>query len=507
MAAIDHANSLGSDIDIEAARPSSNQPRIPSSRIARDNEGDENGTRTRSPENNGQTSSPEERNLPGSPGASSGDDNKTIVAWEDGDPENPYNWPRLNKGAILSLTMMLLINSTMGPALPSSAIPFIAEQYNIGSPQWNTLPISVFMIGYVFGPILWGPLSEQYGRRLIVLATFVCFSMWTMACALTPNCAALIVFRFFVDVFAGSAIAVIPGIVPDMYGDHRTQGRAMAIFMAVTCFGPLFAPIVSGFVSPSIGWRWSFWVGLILAGVTFVLLVFIPETFAPILLSCRAHDLREADPVANAHFVFPRDLEPKTSLKKLAAVVLARPIRMIFYEPIASCTCAFPIIFGDLYGLSPGVTGLTFLSIGGGSLIALPVFFAYDSVLCCVQRRAQARGGHISVLFHREEFRRLPLACLGGPLFVASFFWLNFSARDDVPVIVPVLAGFPFGAGYILISIALLNYLTDAYEIYAASANAASSMTRSLLVVSLPLAMTPMFEQFGIAGACSLSAG
>ena len=51
------------------------------------------------------------------------------------------------------------------------------------------------------------------------------------------------------------------------------------------------------------------------------------------------------------------------------------------------------------------------------------------------------------------------------------------------------------------------NYLTDAYEIYAASANAASSFTRSLLATVLPLATTPMFEKLGIAGACSLMGG
>ena len=49
--------------------------------------------------------------------------------------------------------------------------------------------------------------------------------------------------------------------------------------------------------------------------------------------------------------------------------------------------------------------------------------------------------------------------------------------------------------------------MTDAYEIYAASANAASSFTRSLLATVLPLATTPMFEKLGIAGACSLMGG
>ncbi len=53
----------------------------------------------------------------------------------------------------------------------------------------------------------------------------------------------------------------------------------------------------------------------------------------------------------------------------------------------------------------------------------------------------------------------------------------------------------------------MLNYLTDAYEIFAASANAAASSARSFLAVILPLATTPMFEQLGINGALGLLGG
>ncbi|PHH90096.1 hypothetical protein CDD83_4521 [Cordyceps sp. RAO-2017] len=104
--------------------------------------------------------------------------------------------------------------------------------------------------------------------------------------------------------------------------------------------------------------------------------------------------------------------------------------------------------------------------------------------------------------------RRLPLALAGGPLFVLALLWLGFSARPPaVPLAVPVLAGVPFGAGFMLIFMALLNYLTDAYDVFAASANAASSCSRSLLAVVLPLATAPMFARLGVTGACALLAG
>lgn len=282
--------------------------------------------------------------------------------------------------------------------------------------------------------------------------------------------------------------------------------------LQTTVFGPLFAPIISGFCSPTIGWRWTFWISLIYAGISMIPLIFLPETYGPILLVRRAKRLRRKDPMSN--FVAPHELE-KMDLRQLAVRVLTRPIRMLFFELIVSATCmylalcyaifymtfqAFPIIYEDLYGLSAGIEGLTFLTIGVGALCALPIFFGWDAYL------KHAQDADLPWT-HKEEYRRVPLACLGGPLFVISLFWLGWTARADIPFVVPMLAGIPFGMGFMLIFMALLNYLTDAYEIFAASANAISSCTRSLLATVLPFASAPMFTRLGISGACSLLGG
>ena len=282
--------------------------------------------------------------------------------------------------------------------------------------------------------------------------------------------------------------------------------------LQATVFGPLLAPIISGFASPTIGWRWSFWIGLIYAVVSLALLAFLPETFAPVLLERRARRLRKANPALRV--LAPRELEPR-SIRQLATVVLTRPLRMLASELIVSTTCAylaliytifymsfqaFPLVFQGLYGLSPGATGLAFLPIGAGAVLALPVFWGYDALV----RRAQARGRPWA---KRDECRRVPLAFLGGPVFALSLFWLGFAARPDLPFAAPMLAGVPFGLGFLLIFMALLNYLTDAYEIFAASANAAASTTRSLLATVLPLATAPLFRRLGVAGACSLLGG
>lgn len=130
--------------------------------------------------------------------------------------------------------MMQVINSTMGSALPSNAIPFITAEWGITNEQQQVLPISVFLIGYVFGPVVWAPLSEHLGRRMLTIITFVMFTIWTMACALAPNWPAFLFFRLFTGVFASSPIAIVAGILADIYGDTETRGRAMTAFMVVS---------------------------------------------------------------------------------------------------------------------------------------------------------------------------------------------------------------------------------------------------------------------------------
>ncbi|KAJ4142588.1 hypothetical protein NW754_010030 [Fusarium falciforme] len=421
--------------------------------------------------------------------------NEVLVNWELDDPENPYNWSKSKKNLVLFYTAVLVINSTMGSALPSLAIPNIVEDFGITSPSRESLT----HIGLPH-------------RLRLCFATFGLFTVFTMACALAPNWPALLIFRFFCGAFASSPIAIVAGILADVYNDPRTRGRAFAIFMVCTTGGPILSPIISGFAGPSIGWRWVFWIALIVAGVTLVLIAFLPETYGPILLSRRARKIRKEDPASRA--IAPRDLE-STDLRQLLTVVLTRPLRMLIFEPIVTTTCAylslvytifymsfqaFPIIFQDVYGLSPGVTGLAYLPIFGGAAVTLPIFWAWDNALA----RATARD---APWVQREEYRRLPLACLGGPLFVISLFWLGWSAREGVSFIAPMLAGIPFGMGFMLIFMAMLNYLTDAYEIFAASANAAASTCRSLFAVVLPLATTPMFRRLEIPGACSLLGG
>lgn len=241
------------------------------------------------------------------------------------------------------------------------------------------------------------------------------------------------------------------------------------------------------------------------------LVLFMPETYGPVILQRRAKKLRKE--TGDNSIVAPLD-EQNRDFKKTLAVILSRPFRMIAQEAIVSLTCsylslayaifylyfqAYPIIFQGIYKMSPGIAGLCFLPIAVGAVFACLISIWYDNYLS----KAKARNAAWSQI---EEYRRLPLACIGGPLYVGALFWIGWTASPNIHWAVPMLSGLPFGIGFLLIFMCMLNYLADAYETFSASALSAASCCRSIMGAVLPLAAKPMFERLGVHWACSLIA-
>jgi MFS family permease len=129
--------------------------------------------------------------------------------------------------------MIVVVNSTLGSSLPANAIPFISKEFNITASTTQILPLSMYLVGYILGPLLFGPLSETYGRKMVITSTFMLFTIFTMACAVAPNFASLLIFRLTTGINASSPISVIGGVYADIYDDPVTRGRALSLFMAV----------------------------------------------------------------------------------------------------------------------------------------------------------------------------------------------------------------------------------------------------------------------------------
>lgn len=154
--------------------------------------------------------------------------------------------------------VILCINSTMGSTLTSNTYPFLKAAFDLPDGPQSVLAASVYLVGFMFGPLIFAPLSEYYGRRPILFWGFVCFTLSTLAVAAAPTWQAFLFFRFLTGTFGAPPLSIFGGVIADMYDDENVRGKVMIVWSASTVVGPLSAPILAGFVSPH-GWRWTFW--------------------------------------------------------------------------------------------------------------------------------------------------------------------------------------------------------------------------------------------------------
>jgi MFS family permease len=170
-----------------------------------------------------------------------------------------------------------------------------------------------------------------------MMISFAIFTIFSITSAVSPNFAALVIFRLLVGIGGSCAISVVGGICADIYHDPKSRGRSMAGFMAATTFGPILGPPISGYISV-VSWAWGFWVGAILAGVTWPLFIFLPETYGPVILKHRAQRLRKE--TGDESIIAPIELE-KTDFNHIVTVILTRPLRMLCFEPLVLFTCLY----------------------------------------------------------------------------------------------------------------------------------------------------------------------
>ncbi|KAJ8690033.1 hypothetical protein PTI98_012879 [Pleurotus ostreatus] len=426
------------------------------------------------------------------------------------DLENPQNWSVRRKWGITAVCIMMTVNVTFASSAPTAATHAVIATFGI-SAEVSYLMTTTFLLGYVFGPLFWGPGSELWGRRPIFLIAMISYTVLHLGQALAKNIETLLVTRFLSGFFAVAPMTNCGGVIADIWS-AETRGLATSLFTASVFMGPVMGPIVAGYiVESSLSWRWVFWVMMMFAGAcTLLMIILLPETYAPVLLQKRARRLRKADPEKN-HAIYAEHERSDWSFKGVLHRTLFRPFKMLAMEPILLLVTfyvsivyailyalfqAFPIIFVSKRGFTIAQDGLIFIGIGIGtslgSLINVFTSRHYPALI------AKWKG------FPPPE-ERLYGAMIGGPCLVVGIFWLGWTGEySSIPWYVPALSSLFLGTSISLIFISFLSYLVDTYLMYSASAFAANTMCRSAAAAAFPLFTVQMFTKMGVNWACTL---
>jgi hypothetical protein len=320
------------------------------------------------------------------------------------------------------------------------------------------------------------------------------------------NITTLLVLRLLSGIFGSSPIVNAGGAIADLFVPAQ-RGLAMTVYCAAPFLAPVLGPVVGGFVSENIGWRWVQGVCCILIGTIGILgVIFVPETYGPVLLARRASRLSKSDGK-----VYISVLERHQGKKRPSEVfkrALVRPWVFLFREPIVLVASiymatlygtlymfvgAMPIVYNEDRMWSEGIGGLAFMGIVAGLTFGV-AYSVYDNrryVKLLLSNTATAES-------------RLPPAIIGAvalPISMFAFAWTNY---PSIHWSVSIILSAPYGFGCALVIIPLINYLIDSYTIYAASVLAAAAIFRSIVGAAFPLFTTQMYDNIGIHWASSI---
>lgn len=375
-----------------------------------------------------------------------GVDTAIVDWWGPEDPENPQNWSRAKKFFVTFEICFLTFSVYIGSAIYSAGIESVMVTFGV-SQVASTLGLTLFVIGYALGPMIWAPMSEipQIGRNPVYIGTLILFVVLQVPTALAVNFGMLMAFRFLTGFIGSPSLATGGASIGDMYTPaKRTYGIAVWGIGAVS--GPTLGPVVGGWAAEFKGWKWPIWELMWLSGGCLAMLIFfLPETSSTNILYRRARRLRKL--TGNDKITCEAEIESKDMTgKEIAMMTLVRPFTLSITEPIALALNvyialiygkithprefdpligagllyiwfeSFPIVFIEIYGFSLGTEGLAFLGILVGVLIVFPPFIWYQYKY--VEPKFDENGDL------KPEFR-LPPSFVGAFCIPICLFWFG----------------------------------------------------------------------------------
>ncbi|KAL2399799.1 Major facilitator superfamily multidrug transporter mdrA [Exophiala dermatitidis] len=417
-----------------------------------------------------------------------------------GDPGDPRNFGFWYK----ALGIFTISFGTLGVVMYSTsytaALAAMKTEFGLDSDTIATLGVTTYMLGLAMGSLLLAPLAETYGRKPAYTICMALFTILVLPAALAKDIETIIIVRFFGAVFGSAMIANAPGSIADLVSDEH-RATAFSIWSIGPMNGPVVGPTIGGFVTQYLGWRWTNWLVMIWGGTAWVLLLLYKETYAPVLLQQRAKKLRRDE---NDDRYWSR-YDVRVGFVELMKVNLSRPFVMAVKEPICIfwnvyisliygilylCFVAYPIVFREQRGWSTGLSGLSFLGIGIGTMI----------VICGATPIRKLINSHNPdpVTGQIPPEAMMSIVCIGAVLVPIGELWFAWTCYpNSIHWALPIAAGIPFGFGNGTVFIYAGNYLAYSYGIYAASAMAGNAVVRSLLGGTLPLAGPPMYRALG----------
>ncbi|KAJ4002921.1 hypothetical protein NW766_012570 [Fusarium irregulare] len=171
------------------------------------------------------------------------DNDPNIVNWDGpDDPANPQNWSMKKKTVTVIIVSSVTFVTPLASSIFAPSIEQVMTEFNSTNTQLASFIVSVYLIGYCFGPLVIAPLSEMYGRLPLYHVCNVLFVIFNVACALAPNLGGLIAFRLLAGLAGSCPLTIGAGSLADMISKEK-RGAAMSSWALGPLFGPVIGPV------------------------------------------------------------------------------------------------------------------------------------------------------------------------------------------------------------------------------------------------------------------------
>ncbi|KAJ9139138.1 Major facilitator superfamily transporter multidrug resistance [Pleurostoma richardsiae] len=438
-------------------------------------------------------------------------------------PEVPYSiFSRKEKWFIVAMVAVAGLYSPLPANIYFPAIPQMAEAFHKSTDALNQT-VTAYLVMQGISPMLWGPLSDRYGRRPVFLACLVVLIGSCVGLALCPLDAfwLLIVLRCLQAAGCASTIALGAGVIGDI-STPEERGGYFGMFNLGPMIAPCIGPAVGGAIAENLGWRSIFWALVIMAALCFVfILCFLPETLRNLAGNGSVSlggVYRHLIPVVGRKIeASPPNLQirRRPSINPFVIftypdVVISLSFTGIVYAVNYTITATISSSFADIYPwLSETAIGLCYLPTGFGMIAGSTLT---GKLLDREYARAKRRMGVevIDITFPKEyaRLRTMPLHLV---VFVCCVVAWGFCIQHKAPLAVPLVLQVILGYTSISILNTTMTLMIDVLQTRSSSATACTNLVRCLLaavLVSVINRMTtrlhPSWSYVLLGGICAL---
>jgi MFS transporter, DHA1 family, multidrug resistance protein len=432
------------------------------------------------------------------------DSGAILVDWyTTDDPSNPQNWSALKRGWVVFVICAYNWVTYIAGSLWVPAQPGIQEHFDVDI-QVGSLGLSMFVVGYGLGPLLFGPITEipVVGRHSVYLLTFFVYFVLTIPSAAINSYAGIVILRFFSGFFGSPAIGIGGASIGDVMSfTYFPYGLGWWILSFWA--GPSLGPSVGGFAAMAKGWRWPLWEVVWVSAPMLLLLLCTPETLASNILLRRAKRLRkltgndrlqsqgEIDQAGLSmnHVVKETLLRPIEIMAKDPSVFFTNLYTAYFYATYYTFFSVFDVVFPEFYGFNLGETGNAFLACEIGSVLGHVMYFSYLYFYMVPDNKKNG--------FRAQEHRLHPavFGSLGLPIGLYIFAW---TADYNIHWVVPLFGVVIFTIGGYLVIQGLFVYIPISYPQYAASLFTGNDFFRSAMAAGSVHFAKPLFKNLGV---------